>query len=86
MKKYLLCLFLFTIIIPNVKAEEDLTPTAESSILIEKSTGQVLYEKNAHEKRPMASMTKIMSMLLVMEQIDKGKLTMDDAVLISENA
>ncbi|MBR1414048.1 MAG: D-alanyl-D-alanine carboxypeptidase [Bacilli bacterium] len=86
MKRFILLFITMLLFIPNVKAEEDLVPNAGSGILIEKSTGQILYEKNAHEKRPMASMTKIMSMLLVMEQIDKGKLTMEDEVLISENS
>jgi D-alanyl-D-alanine carboxypeptidase (penicillin-binding protein 5/6) len=74
---------LFTI---SVVAKEDLAPNAQSAILLEVSTGKILYEKNADQKLAPASMTKIMSMLLIMEAIDDGKISMDDEVIISENA
>ena len=67
-------------------AEEDLTPTAKSAILIDYATGEVLYEKNADERLAPASMTKIGSMLLIMEAIDSDKLSVDDEVTISEEA
>lgn len=51
-----------------------------SALLMEFSTGEVLYEKNSHERLPMASVTKIMTMLLAMEAIDSGKFTLDDMV------
>lgn len=84
----MITLLMFGMFLPvmQVNAEEDLAPTAKSAILIEASTGKVLYEKNAEEKMPPASMTKVMSMLLIMEAIDSGKLHYDDQVLISENA
>lgn len=85
MKKILLFLSIF-LLMPVVYADEDLTPNSPSAILIEQSTGKVLYEKNSHEKRPPASMTKVMSMLLVMEAIDNGNLKLTDSVLISEEA
>lgn len=59
---------------------------SESAILLEVSTGKVIYEKNADKKLAPASMTKVMSMLLIMEAIDSGKLSFDDEVVISENA
>jgi len=59
---------------------------AKSSLLMEASTGKILLENNIHEKRPLASVTKIMSLLLVMEAIDSGKLKMDDIVVTSEHA
>lgn len=65
---------------------EDLNLTAASSILVEESTGKVLYENNADEKRAPASMTKIMTILLVMENIDSGKLKLNDKITISPNA
>ncbi len=65
---------------------EDLTPNSESAILLEVSTGKVIYEKNSNQKLAPASMTKVMSMLLIMEAIDNGKLTMEDDVVISDNA
>ncbi len=86
MKK--MCLVLIVLIcIPIVcLAEEDLAPTAKSAILIDRATGEVLYEKNADEKRPPASMTKLASMLIIMESIDSGNLSFDDKVTISEEA
>ena len=82
----LLCISLFLHQGMVVKAEEDLTPTAKSAILIDYATGEVLYEKNADERLAPASMTKIGSMLLIMEAIDSGKLSVDDEVTISEEA
>ena len=66
-------------------ADQNMT-SAKSSILMEYKTGKILYENNTKERLAPASMTKIMSMLLIMEQIDSGKLKLDDEVLISENA
>ncbi|MEA4964405.1 MAG: D-alanyl-D-alanine carboxypeptidase family protein [Oscillospiraceae bacterium] len=60
--------------------------TAPSAILIEQSTGTVLYEKNAHERLAPASVTKIMTLLLVMEALDEGRITWDDQVTTSETA
>lgn len=86
MKKILLILLAFMVGSFNVLAEEDFAPNAKSAILIDSATGEVLFEKNADEKLPPASMTKISSMLIVMEAIDSGKLSLDDKVTISEEA
>ena len=86
MKKLCLIILIFGLFLNNVKAAEDLTPTAKSAILIDFATGEVLYEKNADERLAPASMTKIGSMLLIMEAIDSGKLSLDDEVTISEEA
>ena len=86
MKKLCLIILVFGLFLNNVKAAEDLTPTAKSAILIDFATGEVLYEKNADERLAPASMTKIGSMLLIMEAIDSGKLSLDDEVTISEEA
>lgn len=51
-----------------------------SALLMEFSTGEILYEKNSHERLPMASVTKIMTMLLAMEAIDNGRFSLDDMV------
>lgn len=59
---------------------------AKSAILIESSTGKILYEKNSHEKLAPASMTKIMSMLLIIEHIESGALKWDEMITVSENA
>lgn len=59
---------------------------AKSAILIDCNTGKVLLEKNCHEKLPIASVTKIMSMLLIMESIDTGIITWDTKVKVSEHS
>ena len=86
MKKILFGVICFLTFFINVNALENLAPNSKSSILLETSTGKILYEANSHEKLPPASMTKIMSMLLIMEAIDNNKLSFDSDVLISENA
>lgn len=91
MKKFLvLILLLMNLCVPiSVQAEEDTLKLAEkagSAILIEASSGKVIYEKNADEKLPPASMTKMMSMLLIIEKIDSGHIKWDDIVTVSENA
>ena len=87
MKKILVILLTFFLIIPLVKAQDDsLNLSSESAILMDYKSGKILYEKNTQEKLPMASMTKIMSMLLIMESIENGTLSYEDKVLISENA
>jgi len=73
---------------------EDATPAttgvfdlkAKAYTLMEADTGNILIEGNSHEKLPIASITKIMSMLLIMEAIDSGKLTFDDRVYVSDHA
>lgn len=67
-------------------AEPGLDIAAKSGILIDNTTGKVLYEKNPHEKMPPASITKIMTMILVMEAIENETLTMDDMVTASAHA
>ncbi len=56
------------------------------AILIEQSTGQILYEQNSHEKLRPASVTKVMSILLIMEALDRGEITLDTLIPCSENA
>lgn len=65
---------------------EDLTLESPSVILMEPSTGQILYEKNADEQRHPASVTKVMTLLLAFEQIDAGKMAMSDIVTVSAHA
>lgn len=84
MKKIVLfILLLFITIIVNA---EEITPNAKSAILIETSTGKILYDKNKDEKFAPASMTKMMSLLLIMENVDNGNLKMDEEIKISKNA
>lgn len=70
----------------NVEDNNSLNLECGSAILIEQSSGQVLYSHNSHEKLRPASVTKIMSILLIMEQIDNGKLSYTDQIPCSENA
>ena len=72
----------------KVQAEDDLklAENAKSAILIEASTGKILFEKNADEKLHPASMTKMMSMLLIIEAIEDGVIKWDQIVQVSENA
>ena len=86
MKKLIIMFCVFLCFIIRVSAQEDLAPQAKSAILIDFSSGEVLYEKNADEGLPPASMTKIMSMLLIMEAIDNGSLSYDDEITISKEA
>ena len=86
MKKIYLILLIFSLFILNVNAKEDYAPTAKSAILVDNATGKILFEKNADERLAPASMTKLGSMLLIMEAIDSGKISLDDEVTISEEA
>ena len=64
----------------------DLNLESPSCILIEQNSGQILYEKNCHEKLRPASVTKVMPILLIMEALDSGKISLTDKVPCSENA
>lgn len=70
----------------EVNPESTLASNAKSAILIEAKTGKILYEKNSHEKLAPASMTKIMSMLLIIEAIEEGHLSWDEMITVSERA
>ena len=86
--KKILILLLLLISIHLVKAEEteDLAPNAKSAIMIEASTGEILFQKNKDEKLAPASMTKMMSMLLIMEEIENGNLKWNEMITTSEKA
>lgn len=99
MKKYILISSLmFTMLFATTysvygeeKSKDDtnslnLAEDAKSAILIERDTGKVLFDKNADEKLPPASMTKIMTLVLIMEALDKGELTKDESIRVSERA
>ena len=64
----------------------ELTLTSHAALLMEKTTGQILYAQNEHEARPPASVTKIMTVLLTMEAIDSGRIALDDMVTVSAYA
>lgn len=70
----------------RVFATVDLAKNSKSAILIESTTGKILYEKNSNEKRSPASMTKMMTLLLITEALENGKIKLDDMVHVSKNA
>lgn len=63
-----------------------LAEDAEAAILLERDTGEIIYEKNVHEKLPPASLTKVMTLLLVMEAIHEGELSKDETITVSKHA
>ena len=67
-------------------AAEEMKLPAKGAVLMDAATGTVLYEQNAHEKLHPASVTKVMTMLLVMEALDQGKITLTDTVTASQTA
>ncbi|RBP45575.1 D-alanyl-D-alanine carboxypeptidase family protein [Garciella nitratireducens] len=70
----------------DIQEKEDLAIESKSAVLIDASTGKILFKKNKDEKLPPASITKIMTMLLTIEAVDEGKITLKDQVSISEQA
>ena len=100
MKKLLILFLIFFSLSLTVHAEDttqsesvnskstniSLAENAKSAIMLEASTGKIIFEKNSHEKLHPASMTKMMSMLVIVEAIENNALKWDDMVTVSENA
>lgn len=92
MKKIILALIICFVFITRVNAENEkissdvINLKSQSGIIIEADTGKVLFEKDADTKRSPASMTKIMTMLLIVEELEKGNILLKDEVTISERA
>lgn len=87
--KRTICSLLCTVLLLSaisVSAEEAVTLDATSYLLMEGSTGTVLTAKNETEQRSMASITKLMTILLILEELDKGNLSLTDTVTASANA
>ncbi len=85
--------FLLTSLFPLVcfaeeteQANDAISIEAASACLMEADSGQILYEKNLEEERPLASVTKVMTLLLIFEAIDSGKLSYKDIVTVSDHA
>ena len=78
--------FMMQSIVVFAEGNTDLGLNAQSAILMEEATGNILYESNPDERLPIASVTKVMTMLLIMEAVDSGKISLDDMVTVSENA
>lgn len=73
----------------TAEASLNLTPfdiSAKSGVLMEQETGRILYEKNPHEKMPPASITKVMTLLLTMEAIEEGRISLGDTIVASAHA
>ena len=82
----LLCAVLLCMALPWQTRAAEMDVNAKSALLMDAATGTVLFEKNAHEALAPASVTKIMTMLLIMEAIDSGSIGYDDMVTASESA
>ena len=85
---FLLCctLTLSSPVLAAENSEADLSVSAPSVLLMEASTGTVVYEKNAHEIRHPASITKIMTLILIFDAIERGQISLTDTVTVSEYA
>lgn len=79
-------LILLTVAVIPASALSGEELSAPAAVLMDANTGKILFEKNMHEQRPCASITKVMTLTLVMEAIDSGKLHMDDVVTASAHA
>lgn len=88
MKKIICFLFVFFLLITNVYAnnEEKLIENANSGILIEASSGEILFEKKKDEKVAVASMTKMVAQIIILENIENGNLSWDEKIKVSSNA
>ena len=85
----LICCLMLMIPAAKAKPLEEGTPmtlTAPSAMLMEAETGTVIFEKNADEKRPVASVTKLMTLLILLERLEDGAITLEDQVTVSPNA
>ena len=87
-KKVFIIFIISIILYPSfiVLGEENLITNANAGLLMETSTGTIIYEKNIHDRVSVASMTKMMGMILVMEALEDGKLRLDEKVKVSKNA
>ena len=83
MKKILILLLL---LLPYSVFADELIPNAKSGILMEVNSGKILFEKDKDMKLSVASMTKMMAQIIIMEEIEKGKIHWDDVVTASKNA
>ena len=82
----LIAIFLITKNLVDVRANFETDVNHKSSILVEYNTGKVLVDNNAHEKLPIASVTKLMTILLTIEEIENGNINLSDKIVVSDNA
>lgn len=86
MKRYLLLFIFILCFIPNMVFAEELVPNGESSILIEANTGKIVFEKEKDKRVSVASMTKMVAQIIILEEIENNKIKWDDVVTASRNA
>ena len=90
MKKKILILLLLMLFPIGVKAEEntnnELIANATSGLLMEQSTGKIIFEKDKDKQVAVASMTKMVAQTIILEKIEEGKINWEDIVTVSENA
>ena len=83
----LVCMLKVTVLAGDVSIDNELSElTAKSVILMDGTNGTVIFEKNSKEKLPLASITKVISMLIIMDEINDNRLSMDDIVITSKHA
>lgn len=87
-KKFFLLLFALLLLPVNIKAEEntELIKNATSGLLMEQSTGEIIFEKDKDKQVAVASMTKMVAQTIILESIESGKIKWDDIVSVSKNA
>ena len=87
MKKIIILLILCILVIPiSVYAEDDLIPNAISGVLMEEETGTIIFEKEKDKQVAVASMTKMVAQIIILESIESKKIKWDDVVTVSKNA
>ena len=86
MKKLLVVGIFAVFIFPFAVEAEDLIPNAASGLLMEESTGTIIFEKEKDKQVPVASMTKMVAQIIILENIESGKIKWDDVIEVSKNA
>ena len=86
MKKIILISAFFLLLFPNKGMAEELIPNAKSGILIEANSGKILFEKEKDMEVSVASMTKMVAQIIILEEIENGNIHWDDVVTVSKNA
>ena len=88
MKKIMIIFLITFLFIPCVVLanEADITKGASSAVMIDYDTGEILYNKNANSKKSVASLTKMMGLLLIFEKIDNGSIKINEQLTVSKNA
>ncbi len=86
MKRLLLLFGFLVFFFPMTVYAEDLIPNATSGLLMEASTGKIIFEKEKNKEVPVASMTKMVAQIIILESIEAGKIKWDDVIEVSKNA